>query len=233
VVPVGISVEHKTAIATYDDIKQIIASAEEPFIVTNCVCRQYWDVLKKSCKNTDRREVCIGWGRGAKMYTKQGWGKPISREEALAILKENEKQGMILQPSNAQQPDFVCSCCTCCDINLKFLKSMPTPATFIASNYVAQSDPALCTGCGTCVDRCQMAAVTLQEEKSVVNEMRCIGCGNCAATCPSEAMSLKKKDYETVPPTTVPDLYEKMLQTRNKIKEREMKKKARLARRGG
>lgn len=231
VVPIGVSFEHKTAISTFDDIKKIMDAAEGPFTVTTCVCRQFYDEQDKQCKNTQRREVCLAWGRGAKLYNEAGWGREIGKEEALEILKENEKEGMILQPSNSQQPEFVCSCCTCCDLTLRFLKRMPTPAQFVASNYFAQSDPELCTGCGTCVDRCQMDAITLENEKSVINKMRCIGCGNCASTCPSEAITLEKKDVETVPPLTQKALYAEMQATRDKIKEREMKRKARQANR--
>jgi len=231
VVPVGISVEHKTAISTYDDIKAIIEAAEGPFCVQDCVCRQYYDIQGEHCKNTQRREVCMGWGPLANMYLQEGWGRQITREEALDILRENEREGMILQPSNAQQPDFVCSCCTCCDLALRMLKSTNSPAAFVTTNYFSQSDPDVCTGCGECVDRCQMAAITLQDEKAVVDKLRCIGCGNCAAICPSEAMTLQKKAVETVPPVTMEDLFNKMQQSRTKLKESERRRQARLAKR--
>jgi len=38
-------------------------------------------------------------------------------------------------------------------------------------------------GCGTCVERCQMKAVTLQNDIAVVDRKKCIGCGLCVTGC--------------------------------------------------
>ncbi|MBN2153388.1 MAG: 4Fe-4S binding protein [Candidatus Lokiarchaeota archaeon] len=231
VVPIGTTVEHKSAIFTYDDIKRIVAEAEGPFSLQNCICRQMFDLLGKPCKNTKRREVCVGWGKGASMYIKAGWGKEITREQVIETLKENEKEGMILQVSNAQHPEFVCSCCTCCDPMLSFLKKLPTPATFIQGNYVARNDPELCTGCATCVDRCPMTAITVKdgESRATIDHYRCIGCGNCVAACPNDAIRLEKKSWESLPPPTVVDLYDAIGKERNRLREKEQKRKERLA----
>lgn len=229
VIPIGTTIEHKSAIFTYDDVKKIIAEAEGPFAIFNCVCRQAADVINHPCKNTKRREVCLGWTKGARMYIKAGEGREISREQAIEILKENEKEGMILQVGNAQHPDFLCSCCTCCDATLRFLKSLPTPATFIQSNYLAKNDPALCTGCGTCAERCPMDAITTDGSVATFNQQRCIGCGNCIAACPNEAIQLQKKDWESLPPPTEKDLYDRIWDEKKRIREKELKKKERLA----
>lgn len=229
VIPIGVTVDQHTAIFTYDDVKKIIDEAEGAFMITNCICRQTQDVLDRPCKNTDRREVCMAWGKGAKMYGKAGWGRIISKEEAINILTENEKEGMILQVGNAQYPEFICSCCSCCDPTLHFLKSLPTPATFIQSNYFATNDHDLCTGCGTCADRCQMTAITVVDDKATFNKNRCIGCGNCVATCPSEAVRLVKKDWKTVPPQTMDELYDRILKEKNRVRAKEMKRKEKKA----
>ncbi len=229
VIPIGASIEQRCAIYTYDDVKRIIAEAEGPFSILNCVCRQAADLISHPCKNTKRREVCLGWGKGACMYIKAGEGREISREQAIEILKENEKEGMVLQAGNAQHPDFLCSCCTCCDATLRFLKSLPTPATFIQSNYFAKNDPALCKGCGTCAERCPMDAITASEPIATFNQQRCIGCGNCVAVCPNEAIRLQKKDWESQPPPTMKDLYDRIWAEKKRIREKELKKAERLA----
>jgi ferredoxin len=229
VIPIGVTVDQQTAIFTYDDVKKIIDEAEGPFMITNCICRQAQDVLDRPCKNTDRREVCMAWGKGAEMYSKAGWGRTISKEEAIDILTKNEKEGMILQVGNAQHPEFICSCCSCCDPSLSFLKSLPAPATFIQSNYFATNDQELCTGCGTCADRCQMAAITVVDDKAAFNKNRCIGCGNCVATCPSDAVRLVKKDWETIPPQTMQELYDTILKEKSRVRAKEMKRKEKKA----
>jgi heterodisulfide reductase subunit A-like polyferredoxin len=62
-----------------------------------------------------------------------------------------------------------------------------------AEAITAFSDPALCTGCGTCVVCCPYSAVTRQQNEagryvSWVNTVQCKGCGCCVSACPNGAM---------------------------------------------
>lgn len=45
-----------------------------------------------------------------------------------------------------------------------------------------------CTGCGTCVTWCPQDAITLVDEKAVIESRLCIGCGQCLAMCRFEAV---------------------------------------------
>ena len=45
-----------------------------------------------------------------------------------------------------------------------------------------------CTGCGTCVMDCPLAAVRLEGKRAVIDE-RCSECGACRRVCPEEAIS--------------------------------------------
>jgi electron transport complex protein RnfB len=71
-------------------------------------------------------------------------------------------------------------------------------------------DEARCEACGTCLDRCQMDAITVEGDLARVNEMRCIGCGLCVTTCPPGAMSLTGVPRDCVPPRDTPALYTKI-----------------------
>jgi NAD-dependent dihydropyrimidine dehydrogenase PreA subunit len=42
----------------------------------------------------------------------------------------------------------------------------------------------ICQGCGSCIENCAQDALTLVDEKSVVDESKCILCGYCAEECP-------------------------------------------------
>jgi ferredoxin len=167
-------------------------------------------MAKKPCTKTTRQHICIALNEFAQQASRTGWGKEITKQEALGYLHQSEAEGLVLQPSNAQEPEFICSCCRCCCGILLLLKSVPRPADFVASNYRAEIDHDECVGCGVCVERCQMEAVNLdlKEQKSEVDPARCIGCGVCIPTCATGAIHLNKKAKEIVPPKTNDDLYD-------------------------
>jgi NAD-dependent dihydropyrimidine dehydrogenase PreA subunit len=216
VVPVGVTIKRENPIAKYDDIKTFYEESEGPFSIINCVCRQSKDLYDKPCEITDRREVCMGVGDFAQMYNDSGWGREITKEEALKYLKQNEQEGLIFQLSNSQDFNFVCSCCSCCCGGIIGLKRIPNPADYTTSNYLAVIDEELCTGCEICIDRCQMDAITLEGDISVVNQKRCIGCGSCIIECPSDAISLIGKEELKVPPLTFDETYKRISEERKK-----------------
>ncbi|MFX0040482.1 MAG: FAD-dependent oxidoreductase [Candidatus Heimdallarchaeota archaeon] len=78
------------------------------------------------------------------------------------------------------------------------------------SGLVAEVDPELCIGCGTCEEACAYNAVELTDtskefeevsiiiKKSSINPNLCKGCGTCAANCPVGAISVKHYDFEQI-----------------------------------
>jgi ferredoxin len=208
VIPVGKSITAKHRIGTYDELSGIIEKAEDRIRIGECICRKAMQMRGYACTVTTRQESCMAFGDFADLFGRTGWGRPIGKEEALRIAAKSEEEGLVLQPTNEQEAWFVCSCCGDCCTLLKLSKAMPRPAEFFASNYYALGNPDICEGCGTCVDRCQMDAVRLNDDIAEVNLDRCIGCGLCVSTCPSEAIHLVKKEKEIVPPKDIEALYE-------------------------
>ena len=138
----------------------------------------------------------------AAQYLRHGWGRPISKDEAMEHLTLSEKEGLVIQPSNEKKPEFVCLCCGCCCGIIQMLNSMPRPADFVASNFYVTLDSASCNGCGKCTRRCQMNAIEVKDKKAILNTGKCIGCGLCVESCKTGALKLVKKEVETVPPET-------------------------------
>ena len=218
VVPINQSLTPEHHISSYDDIKQIIENTTGPIVVGKCVCRNKKDLFEEPCKQTKLRETCFVLHETfAQTYVDQGWGRPVSKEEALEILRKTEEDGLVYQPGNAQRPGSLCCCCGDCCGYLKDMKELPKPTEFLKSNYYAEVDSELCTGCGTCLDRCQMNALTLIDDISTVNRDRCIGCGACVPTCPSEAILLRKIESEFVPPEDWDALYEKIMSKKQEL----------------
>jgi electron transport complex protein RnfB len=222
VIPIEESITPEQNIATYDEMRSILEKAQGPIVIGECLCRKGMAMAKKPCTKTTRQHVCIALSEFAQQAARTGWGKEITREEALGYLRQSEAEGLVLQPSNAQQPEFICSCCGCCCGILFLLKAITRPADFVASNYRAEIAPDECVGCGVCVERCQMDAVKLdlKEQKSEVDPARCIGCGLCVPTCATGAIHLNKKAKEIVPPKTNDDLYDFiMAHKKNKLQK--------------
>jgi heterodisulfide reductase subunit A-like polyferredoxin len=59
-----------------------------------------------------------------------------------------------------------------------------------SSGYVAQVDADLCAACGSCVDSCQFAAISVDNGRAHIDASTCMGCGVCVSQCLQEAISL-------------------------------------------
>jgi Fe-S-cluster-containing hydrogenase component 2 len=197
----SIPLHEKYQVSHYDHVRKIVENAPGPIAVAHCVCRQGKDLIGKRCTQTDLRETCLMIGpEHAKRYVDMGIGRYITREEALDILTKVQEAGLVLQPENSMQPEAICCCCGDCCALFSRIKHHPRPAVLYATNHYAEVDPELCTGCETCIDRCQLEALSMVNGMAKVNLDRCIGCGNCVAICPANAPQLKKKEKETIPP---------------------------------
>jgi NAD-dependent dihydropyrimidine dehydrogenase PreA subunit len=207
VVPVAESIDHSIDVAAYDDIRDII-KRQSKIAVAECICKKEKELLGEGCDNP--REVCLVFSTGAYAYIENGIGREISQEDALKILDEAEAAGLVCSPSNDQKNFVVCLCCGCCCAILVNLKKLPQPSALIASNYYAQVDSDVCTGCETCIERCQMDAISMDDGIAKIDLDYCIGCGLCVTTCPSDALSLKEKDDKYIPPKNALELYQRI-----------------------
>lgn len=217
-IPIQKSIQPQTPVSPFDGIHDLLENAEGPFVILDCICRKKNVLQGGACKKTQRQETCLALGPIAGSVLGMGVGREISRTEARAIMDENQKEGLVLQPANAKNPDFICSCCSCCCGMLSIQRSLPVPVNFWASNFQAVIDKRLCTGCGICQKKCQADAIVTpspgngqKPRSAVVDKNRCIGCGLCIPACPVQAVILNPKPRITLPPDTRQDLHEILL----------------------
>jgi ferredoxin len=216
-VPVAQSIPlpEKYRVSSYDSVRHLIENAAGPLAVTSCICRQTAQILGGGCTKTDLIEACLMIGPDhARRHVAMGIGRYITREEAFAILDRAQQAGLVLQPENSQRPEAICCCCGDCCVYLKMLMNHPRPVELYLTNFYAEVDPKLCTGCMECVEKCQLNARIMVDGVAQVNLDRCIGCGNCVVLCPTQANLLRKKEPEKVPVKDKDTFSMKMLENR-------------------
>ncbi|MCJ7654646.1 MAG: 4Fe-4S binding protein [Dehalococcoidia bacterium] len=197
VIPVEKEIQGGSEIQPYEQVSQIIESNTK-FAVADCICRKESRMVGKGCDKL--MEACMSFGPAADFYIENGLGREISKEEARQILQKAEEDGLIHFSSNhAGNKIFICNCCGCCCKALASITKYDSPGFIVRSNYYATKDEETCTSCGTCVERCQVNAIRVENDITVINRERCIGCGLCVSTCPTGSISMFKKSPEEAP----------------------------------
>ena len=215
-IPIQQSITPQHHVSNYDDIKTLVEESNGPIAIMECICRKKHELDGNPCRMTTRKETCMTFCSWAETVIEFGQGRQISKPEALEILRKNAEDGLVFQPSNTQFAEFICSCCGCCCGILSLQKSLPQPLNHWSSNYFAEVDPDICSGCETCNDVCQVTAMKFNEDERVsfVDRDRCIGCGNCVPACPDGAIALIRKESSVVPPRDYDALQEVIIRDR-------------------
>jgi ferredoxin len=207
--PIGETIADTRQITPYEDVVKVMESLDY-FAVSICPCkhRKNMDPGASSCEHPD--EVCLHFGDLGRYTVENGLGREITREEALEILREAAKSGLVHGLSNwLEDVDTLCNCCKCCCMWLEQYHVLQHPMSLSPSNYRVRHDDEKCKACGLCVKRCPMEAQRLEESPAANNKFgkvsesrleRCIGCGVCVYTCPVEALSLERCETTEDPP---------------------------------
>ena len=117
-----------------------------------------------------------------------GYGRKISKEEAVDILKEVRERGAVHSVVH-ERDDYrlpvaaICNCCwDCCGI-LRPYNMGAVPLMYNAAYLAKIKDDADCKECGNCEKYCPTTAMKLEDKKVLFDNKKCIGCGQCAFQC--------------------------------------------------
>jgi Pyruvate/2-oxoacid:ferredoxin oxidoreductase delta subunit len=192
VLPIGESIQSDLRVFPFEEAAHYIREAR--FIgLSDCPCR----TSKPSCDAPV--DVCLTLNYTAKFLSERQAARLITPDEALAVLRRAEDEGLVHCATNTtDRIDYICNCCPCCCDILGVMTRLTDSSARVESNFRALVDAEECLACGDCLDRCPVEAIEL-ERVARVDQERCIGCGLCATTCSTGAMVLERV-AEVVPP---------------------------------
>jgi ferredoxin len=186
-----------------------IINKYDDIAVGNCFCRQYREMLGETFDVGVSPEVCFIFGKSSRHVIQQGFARRVTKEEALDIMKKVEDAGLVHKAFHnksdiTQEENSICNCHPAYCDNFRLHREGAFPILNTAF-YLSQIDQNACTGCGICVEKCPMEAISLNDDnRAVVDEIHCIGCGLCAHFCPEDAVSLKEGQRRVfIPPPRI------------------------------
>jgi len=200
VIPVDEKIEAGNKIHTYDQISNYVDNAD-PISVCTCYCRHEAILIDENDTCGKPNEVCMQFGVGARFLIDKGFGREVSKKEAMEILKKSEEAGLVHCSNNQRNIDFLCNCCSDHCIILVTALAQPKPGLALNSGFEPRIDSEECITCDVCIDNCPSAALALSEDDLLLLDLdRCFGCGLCATGCPTEAITLVEKAGYPEPP---------------------------------
>jgi len=167
------------------------------FAVCHCSCRMIAGLRGRACEHPT--EVCIKFDEMARYVIDRQFGRKISREEALDLIRQSEEAGLVHFVDNTKgKIKHNCNCCGCACWNVGAIKRRKIPKDIIMAVYfVRETEEAACTGCGECADICPVDAVIMIDDLPRVDIQWCIGCGVCVSKCQTRAAKLKLRPDKT------------------------------------
>lgn len=198
VIPIDHPLGKKSQILPFDKLREQMGALSF-FAVSKCPCRQMMAYVGKGCGHS--LENCLHFGDMGRYVVEQGMGREISRDEAIGILEEADREGLVHAVENLSgYLSMICNCCACCCVFLQTQRLLSLKM-ISSSSYAASVDAEACIGCGACEARCPVEAIAVGEgQKAGVDPAKCIGCGVCTPTCPAQAVSLTQREQVTPPP---------------------------------
>ena len=164
VIPIEMSIDGSSRRASYEELSKYL-NENTVFSCSPCSCRTNREIMGEGCGHL-KEDMCIQMGHAAEYYIRTKRGREITREEAVAILKRAEKNGLMHQIPNIDgsgKTHAICNCCGCACLSLR-TGNMYKNTDMLRSNYVAETDKEKCAACGQCVENCPTNALKLGQK---------------------------------------------------------------------
>ncbi|MEG2185429.1 MAG: 4Fe-4S dicluster-binding protein [Cloacibacillus sp.] len=168
---------------TLDETLELIDSM--PFLpyVVPCNCKSVAMACEKPC------EVCILFNRGINSEWDRGHGRELSKEEAKAVARRADKNGLM---HTSEEMVAICHCCGDCCYPIRASKMLGTKGLWPKQRYRIMWHEEKCVSCGSCAAACNFGAFKRNGKQMMFEERECWGCTICAGSCPVQAISIEK-----------------------------------------
>ena len=164
VIPVEDAIKDLPGVNDYERISYYL-DKYDIFSVAPCSCRASRRVIGEGCGHLEE-EMCVQMGKGAEHFIRTGRARQITKEEALAIIKRAEENGLMHDVTNIDGEGgslAICNCCSCSCFGLR-VGMLYGARDVIRSNFVAEIDEEKCVACGQCVENCPGNALKLGQK---------------------------------------------------------------------
>jgi Pyruvate/2-oxoacid:ferredoxin oxidoreductase delta subunit len=205
----------KNKILPFEQVKTLVEKSHRVSVM-DCACRTHMKIHNNGVPVNDYPvNVCMNFNTFADYCIEQGFGRELTKEEALKTLTGAAEAGLVHTTQNVtEKTSFICNCDRDCCIMLRGIRQFDNPGMVATSNFLPEYDKENCIFCLKCIEICPMEIIELVDEDSKdqrisINTDRCIGCGVCAYNCPEEALSMVKK-YDRIP---VENMMQAMMKT--------------------
>jgi Pyruvate/2-oxoacid:ferredoxin oxidoreductase delta subunit len=197
VIPVEKAISFDVEIFPYEWASELLEKALS-WGVRDCICRVQQRLVGKGCERP--AENCLVFAPVEGAFNRSQTTRPITKEDALRILREAEEAGLVHSAANHRDRHFyICNCCTCCCGVMRGVAEFGIPTAIAHSDFRAVVDPDVCVACGDCLDHCQFGALSIPEWVCQVDYAHCVGCGLCTTACSTGALSLERRPEGEVP----------------------------------
>ncbi|MHA1576775.1 MAG: ATP-binding protein, partial [Candidatus Thorarchaeota archaeon] len=157
VIPVNRVVQTDLEIYPYQKAEEMVQGAKS-WGIRECICKKQQRLIGNHCEYPS--SVCMIFSKKENSFDSDDLTKTITKEESLRILREAEEAGLVHCSMNIQSGHYyICNCCTCCCYVLRGVSVLDQPHAYVKSDYIMKIDENACTGCETCIERCQFDAL--------------------------------------------------------------------------
>jgi ferredoxin len=186
VVPISKSLDAKQWVLPTEQVMEILRNAKS-VALQDCICRTHYKRCDKPL------EVCFVLNELGDKFVSKGMARYVSLDETMEALEKADDSGLVhlalYMPDH--QVCALCSCCSCCCHDLQIVKLYDRKDLMVQSEYIAVTDPDICSHCGACVERCIFDARKFSDRRMEFHAEACLGCGLCVTVCPVNATSMQ------------------------------------------